>query len=301
MGILAEIQAGVFDEEAAIAPLLLRLRLLAAMLDSDPLEKWVKFESEGYPPHAILPEYRQINVSYSASFAGPFGSGVNNAQIPTYLIKKYAGKQWLKSPTRSSISEIDHIMKQSTESGSLSSTNASNLILLLNGKVFPDYSCIDVQGHISTAEVAAIRHAVRSRILELTIQIKKQIPAANDLTIEAEKELSKKEIEKVTEITNNVVYGNQNNVESSGANANIVFNINQGDAASLQEALTKAGMKDTDARELAEIIASEKPESNKPLGTKAFKWLSDNIQKLVGSVGTSMITAAAMQYYGLSQ
>ena len=104
----------------------------------------------------------------------------------------------------------------------------------------------------------------------------------------------------MTKITNNVVYGNQNNVDSSGANANISFNITQGDVASLQEALTKGGMSEDDASELSSIIASEKPENDKPLGAKALKWLSDNIQKLVGSVGTSMITAAAMQYYGLS-
>jgi hypothetical protein len=192
-------------------------------------------------------------------------------------------------------------MKQNSKGESLRSTNAPNLILLLNKKVFPDYSCIDVQGHISSAEVAAIRHAVRSRILEITIQIKSQIPAANELTIGNEKELSKMETEKVTAITNNVVYGNQNNVDSSGANANISFNITQGDVASLQEALKKGGMSEDDASELSSIIASEKPERDKPVGAKALKWLSDNIQKLVGSVGTSIITAAAKQYYGLSE
>jgi hypothetical protein len=111
MSLLSEIQEAVLQEGSALAPVLLKLRLLAAKLGSAPLEEWVKHESEGYPEDAVVPEYRKMGVSYTGSFAGPFGSGYNNAPIPTYLIEKIAGEKWTHHEDRASISAIDDLLK----------------------------------------------------------------------------------------------------------------------------------------------------------------------------------------------
>jgi hypothetical protein len=57
MSLLHEIQAAVLQEGADLGPILLRLRLLAARIGSQPLAEWVRHESEGYPRDAELPDF----------------------------------------------------------------------------------------------------------------------------------------------------------------------------------------------------------------------------------------------------
>lgn len=85
MSLLHEIQTSVVQEGANLGSVLLKLRLLAARLGSEPLGEWIKHESEGYPRDAEIPSYRVIGISYRGTFSGPFGSGIRNAQIPGYL------------------------------------------------------------------------------------------------------------------------------------------------------------------------------------------------------------------------
>jgi hypothetical protein len=116
MSLLQEIQAAVIQDGTEIGPILLKLRLLASRLGSAPLEEWVKHESEGYPDDSPLPDYRIIHVSYTGTFSGPFGSGVNNAPIPSYLIEKFAGKRWTHDEMRQSIAGLDELVKGSAGS-----------------------------------------------------------------------------------------------------------------------------------------------------------------------------------------
>lgn len=52
MSLLHDIQAAVLQDDADLGPILLKLRLLAARLGSQPLAECVKHESEGYPADA---------------------------------------------------------------------------------------------------------------------------------------------------------------------------------------------------------------------------------------------------------
>ena len=97
--------------EQDIGPILLKLRFLASRLGSDTLEDWVKHELEGYPEGVEVPDYRKIGASYTATFSGPFGSGIRNAPIPPYLIEKYAGKQWTSIEMRQSVAAVDQLLR----------------------------------------------------------------------------------------------------------------------------------------------------------------------------------------------
>lgn len=94
---------------------LLKLHLLASRLGSDILEAWVRHESEGYPKDVEAPPYRIVGVSYHGTWSGPFGSGISNAPIPPYLIKKYAGDKWVNIEMRESIAAVDELVKPSSE------------------------------------------------------------------------------------------------------------------------------------------------------------------------------------------
>lgn len=307
MGLLHEIQTSVVQEGAHLGSALLKLRLLAARLGSEPLEEWIKHESEGYPRESEIPSYRVVGVSYRGTFSGPFGSGINNAQIPGYLVEKFAGKQWTKYEIRDGIAAIDELVRSSADGDGKLGIDASNLILLLQGKVYEDYACNDIRGTISRAALTELQYAVRSRILELTLELEKSIPAATEIAFGSPESSEKYNSDKVNQISQQIIYGNFTSILSSGAGSHINVSIDKGDNKAFIEYLIKAGIPKVEASELAEIVATEQPSSKEePLGAKAKTWLVENIRKAADgtwkigvSVATKVITEAVLKYYGL--
>ncbi len=306
MSLLHQIQESVVQEGCDLGSVLLRLRLLASRLGSDMLEEWVKHESEGYPNEVDVPSYRIVGVSYKGTFSGPFGSGIQDAPIPPYLIQQYAGQHWVNHKIRESISAVDDLIKSSADGGSLG-INASNLILLLQGKIYPNYpACNDISATISRTSLAEIRQAVRSRILELTLELEKAIPAAALVTFGAPGNEGKNP-EKVQQISQQIIYGNVTTAIAGGHGSNINLAINERDKDSFIEYLVNSGLPVNDATELVEIMKTEEPSSKEePFGKKAASWLASNLKKAaegtwkIGiSVATEVLTEAAKKYYGL--
>ncbi len=115
MSLLHQIQEEIVQEGSDLGSVLLKFRLLASRLGSNLLEEWVRYESEGYPRETDVPPYRIVGASYHDTFSGPFGSGINNAPIPTHLVKKYAGDKWVNIEIRESIAAIDGLVKSSAD------------------------------------------------------------------------------------------------------------------------------------------------------------------------------------------
>ena len=305
MSLLHDIQAAVLEEDSNLGPILLKLSLLASRLGSQPLAEWVKHESEGYPVDAVLPDYRVIPVSYTASFSGPFGSGIQNAPISPYLIEKFAGESWVRYEMRQSIAAVDDLLGSSAKGGSIV-INAANLILLLQGKVYEDYACNDVTGAVSRASLAELRHSVRSRVLELTIELEKSIPEASTVELGKTDPSSNKNAEVATQIAQQVIYGNVTSISATGDRARINVAIGERDVDALVKFLVESGVPEDDARQLGQIVTSEEPESKaEPMGAKARKWFVDNLKKAADgtwkmgvSVATDVIKEALLKYYG---
>jgi hypothetical protein len=304
MSILREIQAAILQENPDLGTILLKLRFLASRLGSEPLEDWVKYEAEGYPHDAAdVPEYRVVGLTYRGSWSGPFGSGINNAPVPSYLIEKHAGKDWNEHKVRESIASVQEMASSEGRMG----INASNLIILLQGKVYEDFACNSITAEMSTIAPREIVQAVRARILELTIELEKRVPDAVEVTLQ--KVISSKTPESaatVTQIFNQTVYGNVTHVTATDG-AQVTLAITAGDIVSMVGELAKAGLPDDAANEITDIVASEKPQNpDKPLGPRALEWIKKNAPKAasgawkIGSaVATDLLKEAALKYYGL--
>lgn len=305
MSLLQQIQESVVEEGSDLGSILLKLRLLAARLGSDILEEWVKHESEGYPKDAEVPAYRVVGITYRGTFSGPFGSGIKNAQIPPYLIEKHAGESWTKYEVRESIAAVDEMVKKSADGGSFG-IDASNLILLLQGKIYEGYACNDVSGSMSATSFYEIQQAVRSKILELTLELEKSVPGAMHVAFGTSAS-NNTETEQVQQISQQIIYGNVSTAVAGGAGANIAVGITERDNNSFIEHLVTAGIPEADASQLAEIMETEEPtSSDEPFGEKAKNWIATNLKKAaegtwnVGiSVATKVLTEAALKYYGL--
>jgi hypothetical protein len=305
MSLLREIQTSVMQENSPIGPILLKLRFLASRLGSDLLEDWVKHEAEGYPNGIEVPEYRKLTIRYSGTFTGGFGSGMQNAPIPPALIEEFCGEQWTTYRMRQSVAAVDDLLN-SGEGGALA-LDASNLILLLQGKVYQDMACNSVTGSLSKASLVELQYSVRSKILELTIELEKRIPASIDVKIGTQEQLTPAETQTVTQLTNQVFNGNYTAITNSGDNSNISINVLAGEKTSVIEALKNAGIEEHDAVEFAEILNSETPDNdNEPFGPKARAWIGENLSKAAGGLwkagltaATKVLTEAAMKYYDL--
>jgi hypothetical protein len=182
--------------------------------------------------------------------------------------------------------------------------NASNLILLLQGKVYEDYACNSVRGEISVFPIREIVQAVRARILELTLELEKRLPQAVEITLQKAIEKTPESAAKVTQIFNQTIHGNVTHVTATDI-AQVSLAITAGDNASMIGELIKAGLPAPDAKEFTEIVASEKPESaDQPLGRKALDWIKKQAPKVAGgawkigsAVATDLLKEAAMRYY----
>ncbi|EPG8406690.1 hypothetical protein QA220_004991 [Klebsiella pneumoniae] len=305
MSLLHQIQESVVQDGSSLGPILLKLRLLAARLGSNDLEEWVKHESEGYPQDAVLPDYRIVGVTYKGTFSGPFGSGIKNAPIPPILIKMFANDSWNNYYVRESIAAVDELVKVSTKGGSLG-INASNLILLLQGKIYKGYACNDISGDISVVSLSEISQAVRNRVLELTIEFEKSIPSAAHITFGTQG-MDKDNASKAQQITQQIIYGNVGNAITGGSESTINVNIQSHNKESVANYLKNSGISEEDARDFSLIVASETPSSSEePFGEGAKNWIASNIRKAadgtwkVGmAVATKVLTEAALKYYGL--
>nr|WP_255608049.1 hypothetical protein [Methylosinus sp. Sm6] len=302
---LREIQ-GSLVEGHPLGPILLKLKLLASRLGSDVLEDWVKHESEGYPNDIDVPDYRKVPVSYTGVFTGPFNSGIRNAPIPGALINSLGGENWTIFRLTQGIVAIDDIL--SNNESRFITIDASNLILLLQGEVYPGYACVSVMGTISTSRLADLQNAVRARILDLTLALEKKLPGSAEITIVLSKAPNPKAVETVAQITQQVIHGNVTTISNSGEGARFNLSITSGDTSSVIKALADGGISEDDAGEFATIIASEPSTCDKeqPFGPKAKEWLSKNIGKALDgtwnasiSVATKILTEAALRYYGL--
>jgi hypothetical protein len=304
LSLLQKIQESVVNEKADLGSILLKLRLLASRLGSDLLEEWVKHEAEGYPKDIDVPSYRVVSVSYRGSFSGSFGAAINNAQIPPYLIEKYADDSWTKYKVRESIASVEEMVKKSD--GGTFGIDASNLILALQGKIYEGYGCNDISGSISPTGFYEIQQTVRSRILELTIELEKSVPGSMHVAFGLSAP-DKTQTEQVQQISQQIIYGNVSTAVAGGSGSSISISITERDNESLVKYLTDSGISESDASELAAIMETEDPESvDEPFGEKAKGWVADNIKKAAAgtwkvgmSVATKALTDAALKYYGL--
>ena len=305
MSLLQEIQEAVVKENSDISSIFLKLRLLASRLGSNLLEDWVKYETEGYPKNIQIPSYRYVSITYHGTFSGPFGSGIRNAPIPSQLVQKFAGENWINYEVRDSIAVVDDLLKSHKDNNSELGVDVSNLILILQGKIYSGYACNDIQARISPSSFVNIQYAVKSKILELTLELEKKIPVASLVTFGSSNRKNIKP-EVVQQISQQIIYGNVDTAIAGGHSSNINISIGERDTDSLIKYLVESGIPDDDANEIAKIMETEEPESFKePFGEKAKNWITTNIKKAalgtwkIGiSVTTDVLSEAAKKYYG---
>ncbi|WP_303261874.1 hypothetical protein, partial [Synechococcus elongatus] len=225
------------------------------------------------------------------------------APIPSVIIEEIGGDVWTNFEVRESITAIDALIKSNSHGHNLR-IDASNLILLLQGKVYPNFICNELHGIVASSSLNGIQQVVKGRILELTLEIEKSIPSAFKIKFDGDRVESSKETQ---QIVYQIIYGNVNTAIAGGHGLTNSITVRAGDKKSLIEYLVESGLPQDMAEEFAKILQSESPKSQEePFGEKANKWIVSNLKKAADgawnigiSVAVPVLTEAALRFYNL--
>ena len=209
MILIEEIQAATVDQSNDLGTILRKCKLLAARLGSQPLETWLIYESNGYPPELDVPDYRVWTLEVKGDFTGPFGSMVRNAPIPLIFIPERVRDYYNQYKCRQSIATLEALLEQSKAGGGTWQVPTRDLAVVLGTKVYQDQSCIKAWAEFSAGSVMEVLNTVRNRILDFALALWKDDPKAGEVKENSEHHL---EPTKVTQIFNTTIYGGSANL-----------------------------------------------------------------------------------------
>jgi len=302
MSLLEDIQAAAIDPKSDLGTILRKCKVLAARLDSKPLEEWLLWESNGYPDDVPVPDYRKWPLQLKGHFSGPFQSGLRNAPIPLVCLPEKFRNQYEDYECRQSVATLEELAKH--EDGNLTLTTG-DLSVVLGTKVYQGQNCIQAWAEVSRGHIAEVLNIVRNRVLDFALALWKESPTAGDI---GENSHSQLEPNQITQIFHTTVYdGGSATLVGSAQNSSVNV-IVRNDFESLRHYLEKEGVSAEDVNELKSALTADgKPTSKARLGPKVSSWIGKMVCKAAeGSwkigigVAGKLLTDAILRHYGLS-
>ena len=182
MSFIHQLQADLVDDQKPVSAILLRMRLLANYLRDDFFTDWVRHEVDGYPANMEVPAYRIAHPTYKGNWAGPLGQWLPDRPIPSFLVWKHAGIEWVQQPLRESVVSIEQAVLSSDRSSQLVA-DASDLIIPLHGKVYPGFACHAIFSYLPCTAYSNVLYAIRHRLLDLTAALVDKHSGVGDLDL----------------------------------------------------------------------------------------------------------------------
>jgi len=299
--LLRTIQESAVDANANLSTVLRQCRLLAARLDSQPLEEWVVCESDGYPPTVEVPSYRVWPIEVRGNFSGYFQSMAKNYPIPSALLPADVRDAYAHWECRMSVAALEATL---AETKGAIRVGTSDLALVLGENVLHHYNCIAAWGEFSSMCLVEVLNTVRNRVLEFVLAVWKEAPDAGEVDVPSASGLG---TERLTQIFNTTVYEGSANVVGAASSSTITFNITPGDWSSLERVLANHGLTEQDLAELrAALEADSAPRDAQTLGPKVSDWIAamtkkaaSGVWKIGLGVAGSLLAQSIAKYYGL--
>jgi hypothetical protein len=281
--------------------LLRKCKVLAARLDSELLENWLLWESNGYPEHVGVPDYRVWELQLKGHFFGPFGSGIQNAPIPLVCVPEEARKHYERYECRQSIASVEAALK--TDPATLQ-VSTGDLAVMLGTRVYQGQNCVQVWAEFGAGHLVELLNSVRNRILDFALAIGKVDPIAGEEgSGDANSPLKPS---RITQIFKTAVYGGSATLVGSASNSSLAFNVVTNDLASLENTLRQHGLPQEDIEELQRALAADgKPPAKDKFGPKVAAWMGKMIGKAADgswqigiAVAGELLFQAIAKYYG---
>jgi AbiTii-like protein len=306
MSLLRDIQDAAISSNVDISTVLRKCKVLAVRLGNKNFQKWVDEELNGYSDVKELPEYRIFNVHSKGHFAGPFGSGLNNADIPLLCIPEQYREDFGKSYCMDAISVYESLIKTS-KGDNLYEQWPPDFVALYGKNIYRGMNCLSAFKVIPHSAFVGLVDAVRNRILNFALEIESEAPDAGEAPIN--KPLLSQD--KVTQVFNTTIYGNVGNIAEGSTNViqTATLHVNKNDLESLRSQLLNLEVPTSEITALEMALNDDDKNvvmKEKSLGKKVTSWIGNLIIKSVkGSIpvikelSINLITKAIFMYYGI--
>ena len=209
---------------------LFKAQVLAHKLGEEDLKKWVDSELKGYPGREALPPYRVLHVTVMGNFSNG-AYRYSDQPLPIMKVEKRLREKLETTHLTQSIAVIE---KWSKSESDLATVIAPEMYGVLSKGLGGGYSVERAWGKHSVGAMLQVVVEVRSRLLDLALQLADRIPREPETSqIKAvSKEMA------VGEIFRNAVFGdNATIVVGNGKIQGITNSIVKNDFASLEAVL----------------------------------------------------------------
>jgi hypothetical protein len=286
------------DSKQPLADILRKCLRLGHELKNERLKVWATQELNGYDTGRDVPEYRQMLAQAYGNFVGPFHAQYHGHIIPPAVMRpanrEFAERVYLTD----SVSTYSDLAFEEDSSGVLKFPWPANMVAYYSDKLLQGgFICHSAWQQLSTSALVGMLDTIRNLTLKMALEIKDEL-GTSYVDLHSVKSLEK---ERIQSIVINAVGGNVavGNIDASGSTTVIA-----GDRKSLDTALAKAGMNESDLAELTEAIQTD---GNKA-GRKVTKWIGDKAEKMLiggvkmgASIAQQVLTEMLLQHYGLKK
>lgn len=290
------------DDKQPLTTLLRKCIVLAHQLKNDRLKIWANEELNGYNSKDSLPKYRIVSAAATGLFVG---SGWSRFQqdIPSAALEKEHRKLAEVVYVAQPVSTFEDTLKSGSDSGLSFPWNA-NLVAHYRNKLLRGWQLHSAHQMVDNSVFAGILDTVRTRVLNMALEIQSDVGEKyEDL-----KEMTPEESKRVDKtIVNNIFGGNV--YFSTGQSTMTATTVQQqqqnivaGDWEHLAKVLQSAGISETELTELSTAVETD----GKKMGAKVKGWIEKTAPKVlrggvkVGvTVGQSLLLEYLKQYYGL--
>lgn len=303
MSKLSEIVDAATGDAVPISNLLRMVQVLAARTEMALLTDWVSSELKGYGNDDPLPDYRgPFPAQVVSDWSGPFRSSMKNLPLPPSCVPeglRDAGA--FEVAFREPVSELQIL---ATKSERLGLAWSADVVARLNGlmdrgeidPIVPMHGLVSAHKQVSPAAVTAVLDNVRTRVLDVALEIEKALPNAGEPGVVPSDPVS------IHYAVTNHIYGSAAVAVGAGA-TQVVVQVVKGDRDSLRNAVRAAGLSDGEIAELDQAIDDDgdrQPGARVQafLGRAALKLSAGAGQVITGATG-SVVAELVGRYYGL--
>jgi AbiTii len=288
------------DDKQPITTLLRKCIVLAYQLKNDRLKIWANEELNGYTSIDNLPEYRTISAAATGLFVGPGWARLEQG-IPSAALKekhrRYAEVVYIAQP----VSTLEDTAK-STSGSSLSFPWNANLVAHYRESLIIGWQLHSAQQTVTKSVIAGILDTVRTRVLNMTLEIQSELGE----TDENLKEITPEESKKVDQTIVANIYGG--NVYVSAGQSTMTAttvqqqNIVAGDWEHLAKVLKGSGVSEAELTQLSAAVETD----GQTMGSKVKGWIQKAAPKVLSGgvkigaeVGQKLLLEYLKQYLGL--
>ena len=291
------------DDKQPITTLLRKCLVLAHQLKNERLKTWANEELNGYSSVDNLPEYRVLTAPATGLFVGP-GWARFQQGIPSIALKKEHRKFAETVYVAQSVGTLEDTLKSGSDAN-LSFPWSANLVAYYQDKLQSGWQLFSAHQSVPKSVIAGIVDTVRTRVLNMALEIQSEVGEKD----EDLKEITPEESKKVDQTIVNNIYGG--NVYLSSGNSTMTAttiqreqqNIVAGDWEHLAKVLRSAGILEPELNELSTAVKGD----GKTMGAKVKDWIEKTAPKVLSggvkvgmAFGQSLLLEYLKQYYGLS-